>query len=59
MLRAERQSLLAELDDLHARLVRQRTEQQEQQLRLSEALAKMEEQASNKEWKLQREGQSE
>ncbi|XP_025095039.1 A-kinase anchor protein 9-like isoform X3 [Pomacea canaliculata] len=57
MLRAERQSLLAELDDLHARLVRQRTEQQEQQLRLSEALAKMEEQASNKEWKLQREVQ--
>nr|KAG5706100.1 hypothetical protein BaRGS_025722 [Batillaria attramentaria] len=54
MLRAERQSLLAELEDVHARLVQQRKEQQEQRTAMTENLAQQEENASNTQWKLQR-----
>ena len=56
MLRAERQSLLTELEQLQSRLSQLRLEQQDLQAQMAESLAQQEETASNKTWKLQREG---
>ncbi|XP_076469593.1 LOW QUALITY PROTEIN: uncharacterized protein LOC143299932 [Babylonia areolata] len=57
MLRAERQSLLTELEQLQSRLSQQRQEKQDLQAQLTDALAQQEEAASNNTWKLQREVQ--
>ena len=56
MLRAERQSLLTELQQLQSRLSQLRREQQDLQAQMTESLAQQEETATNKTWKLQREG---
>lgn len=58
MLRAERQSLLTELQQLQSRLSQLRCEQQDLQAQMTESLAQQEETATNKTWKLQREGTS-
>ncbi|KAL8567867.1 hypothetical protein ACOMHN_058989 [Nucella lapillus] len=57
MLRADRQSLLSELEQLRIQLSEQRQERQDLQARLTQSLSLQEEKASNNSWKLQREVQ--
>lgn len=57
MLRADRQSLLSELESLRSIISQLRRDQQDLRTNLTESLAQHEENASSKTWKLQREVQ--
>ena len=59
LLRADRQSLLSEIEALRTSISALRQEHQELQTKLSESLSQQEEQASSVNWKLQREGKIE